>query len=439
MNAVTAQNLTPDTWLPSGEAPVIERAPAWFNDQQAAALSDYHQLGLPGIRDEQWCHTNLRALKSTSFQFPHTGSANDEVDSRALPDRVYPRMVFVNGVFNPERSMLSELPATIVCTSLATALAEHDDQLKAALGATLPDEKHGFHLLNSAFHSDGYVLLVPQNAVIELPIEMIFYHTDGVVSHTRNVIIAGTNSQCSIIERHVGQPGGTYLNNSITEIIANDGAHVDHSKIQSESDEAFHFGGVFIEQARDTKISTHNFGLRGKLIRNDVTANLVGQGGHIEMNGLVLGHGQQHTDNHTEVIHAVPNCTSDECYKTILDDRSRSVFRGRIVVAQDAQQTNADQQNNNLLLSDSAEADTKPQLEIYADDVKCSHGATVGQLDQKSLFYLQSRGIKLESARALLTFAFANEVLERVTIGSVREELTQLIAGELVGDLEAVL
>ena len=179
--------------------------------------------------------------------------------------------------------------------------------------------------------------------------------------------------------------------------------------------------------------------MNGLLTRNDIHTQLVGQGAHMEMNGLVLGKGRQHIDNHTEVTHAVPNCTSDEYYKSVLDDQSRSVFRGRIIVAQDAQQTLADQQNNNLLLSKRAEADTKPQLEIYADDVKCSHGATVGQLDESSLFYLKSRGISESAARGLLTFAFANEVVERIQIPAIQQELTSIIAGELLAGLEELI
>jgi len=229
------------------------------------------------------------------------------------------------------------------------------------------------------------------------------------------------------------------LNNVITEIVAGDNAHIDHYKIQQESNDAFHMGGVFINQAKSSQVKNHNIALSGLVTRNDIQTNLLGQGAHMEMNGLVVGQGRQHIDNHTQVNHVVPNCTSDEYYKTVLDDYSRSVFRGRIIVAQDAQLTNADQQNNNLLLSKNAEADSKPQLEIYADDVKCSHGATVGQLDPVSLFYLKSRGINTESANALLTFAFANEVIERIEVDSVRQELTQVLAGELLSGLEELL
>ncbi len=438
MSPVTATPNHQPSWLPSGSAPALRTAPSWFTELQDKAERHYQQLGLPGIRDEQWRYTSLRALKSAELTFA-TGPLNEA----RLPDSDLPRLVFVNGYFNALQSDLAGLPEGLLCTNLANALEHHADRLEEVLGTTLPDEAHGFQLLNSAYCRDGYVLFVEQGTVIDTPIEVIFQNDAGVASHCRNLVVAQANSQCTIIERHSStQPENThdvYLNNCLTEVVAGQGAHVDHYKLQSESSEAFHIGGIFIDQANGAQVTSHNIGLSGKLLRNDVVARLNGSGSHIEMNGLVLGSDQEHMDNHTEVVHAVPNCTSDEFYKTVLDDHSRSVFRGRIIVAQDAQQTNADQQNNNLLLSPNAEADTKPQLEIYADDVKCSHGATVGQLEQKSLFYLQSRGINIEAARALLTFAFANEVVERIKVDSIKQELTQLIAGELMNDIEGVL
>lgn len=422
-----------NAWLPQGEPEAIPSAPQWFSQLQQRAQQDYQQTGLPGVRDEQWRYTNLRALKNADLSFATRGL------SPVSPSPEHSiELVFINGFYHAELSNQAALPEGVVVTNLASALQQQSDGLEPIYGSTLPEQQHAFHLLNSAYATDGYVLIVPKGAVIEQPIVIRFEHTQGQASHTRNLILAGANSQCTVIERHTSQAAG-YFSNSVTEVIAQDGSNIDHYKLHQESDTAFHIGGVFTNQARDSHISLHNIGLDGSLLRNDVIANLIGQGSHVEMNGLVIGKDKQHIDNHTEVIHAVANCTSDEYYKAILDDQSRSVFRGRIVVAQDAQKTNADQQNNNLLLSPKAEADTKPQLEIYADDVKCSHGATVGQLEQKSLFYLQSRGINKEQARALLTFAFANEVIERVKVDSVRAELTQLIAGELVSDLEGMV
>ncbi len=412
--------------------PAAANDPAWLAALRESAIAQFAETELPGVRDEQWRYTNLRKLKSHSFKLSESqplGIALSETDQ--------PRIVFVDGILNAE---LSSALAIDAVSTLKKSIEQSAPSLEAQFGSTLPNRQHGFTTLNTAYAQDGYVINLSDNTVLNDVIEIVFVsQSSDTVSHTRNMIIAGNNTKCTVVERHIGKPETVYLANHITEVIAGDNAHIDHYKIQQESDDAFHIGGVFINQARSSTVKNHNIALSGLLTRNDVNSNLLGPGAHTEMNGLVLGKGRQHIDNHTEVSHAVPNCTSDEYYKTVLDDRARSVFRGRIIVAQDAQQTLADQQNNNLLLSSKAEADTKPQLEIYADDVKCSHGATVGQLDKASLFYLNSRGIDDESARALLTFAFANEVVERINVESVKQELTNIIAGELLSGLEELV
>lgn len=441
MSIASVKNATPETWLPSGEKPQWEALPNWLALRQNSAALQYEETGLPGLRDEEWRYTNLRALKSADLAFPSKPLAAVSIAPSDLP-----RLVFVNGHYSASLSSLNDLANDVIVTDLKSALVDHSDQLESVFGKALPaeTEQHGFTLLNSAHALDGYVVLLPKNTALDTAIEVVFMH-DGkqaIVTHSRNLVVAAAHSQCAIVERHIGgipHSDTPYLNNSITEIHAGDGAKVDHYKLQQESIKAFHVGGVYIKQARSSEVKTHSFALNGELLRNDVLVNLEGEGAHVEMNGLVLGQGQAHIDNHTQVNHLVPHCTSDEYYKTILDDKSRSVFRGRIIVAQDAQLTNADQQNNNLLLSQFAEADTKPQLEIYADDVKCSHGATVGQLDEKSLFYLQSRGIDRASAKALLTFAFANEVVQRINLDPIRKELSALLAGELVAEIGDLL
>ncbi|HAU67963.1 MAG TPA: Fe-S cluster assembly protein SufD [Gammaproteobacteria bacterium] len=406
----------------------------WLQQQRNVASAHFAKIGLPEIKDEEWRYTNLRQLKSTPLQTINQ-EGRPSVD---LPDSDNQRLVFIDGVFSAALSSFSKITDYVM--PMSKALEEQPQVVQEHFGKMLPaiDEQHGFTALNSAFFHDGYVVLLPNNTVLEEPIEMLFVagqNEQASMSHSRNLIVLGSNSQCTIVERFIAKQGSVYLANVVTEVAAGDNAHLDHYKIQQESDDAFHVGAVFMNQAANSQLATHNVTLTGLVTRNDIVSNLQGQGSHIEMNGLVIGHARQHIDSVTQVNHLVPNTTSDEFYKTILDDSSRAVFRGRIVVAQDAQLTNADQTNNNLLLSDTAEADSKPQLEIYADDVKCSHGATVGQLDEKSLFYLNSRGINNESARALLTFAFANEVVERVKVDSIREELTQLIAGELLEGL----
>lgn len=436
MNTSIAAEQT-QSWLDQhAELAVTGSDVAWLNEQRQTALAKFAQTGLPGVRDEDWRYTNLRALKSNQYQLVTDNTSSAELPVE-LPNTSNQRVVFVNGVFNAEQSQLGSDGAL---STLQAALHKQAELLEPHFGASLPTQAHGFTSLNTAYCQDGYVLNLSNSTVIDSPIEVFFINTQAdSINHVRNLIIAGANTQCTIIERHIGSAGEVYLSNNITEIIAGDNAHIDHYKILQESDAAFHMGGVFINQAANSQVTNHNVALTGLITRNDIHTNLLGQGAHMEMNGLVLGQGRQHIDNHTQVNHAVPNCTSDEYYKTVLDDQSRSVFRGRIIVAEDAQQTNADQQNNNLLLSKDAEADCKPQLEIYADDVKCSHGATVGQLDPTSLFYLKSRGIDHESANALLTFAFANEVIERVKVDSIRDELTQIMAGELLSGLEELV
>jgi len=383
------------SWLDAHEnTTLLGEGSEWLTQLREDALERFEKVGLPGVRDEDWRYTNLTALKNMDYSLSVPTSLNYD-----LAPANSPRLVFVDGHLDPQAS-------TGVCDkvhSLKGAL----EQVKDVFNTTLPAQQHGFTALNTAYAQDGYVIQLQAGQVLDGVLEVIFVsQTDGTVSHNRNIILAGANSKCTIVQ---------------------------------ESDDAFHMGGVFINQAKSSQLKNHNIALSGLVTRNDIHTNLLGQGAHMEMNGLVLGQGRQHIDNHTQVRHMVPNCTSDEYYKTVLDDHSRSVFRGRIIVAQDAQLTVADQQNNNLLLSDNAEADCKPQLEIYADDVKCSHGATMGQLDPTALFYLKSRGIDEASAQALLTFAFANEVIERTNVESVRDELSKIIAGELLSGLEELI
>lgn len=405
---------------------------AWLNDLRENALAQFKELGLPGVRDEEWRYTNLRKLKGNEYALTSPQSL-----SSALPETNHPRLVFVDGFYDAEHSTAQ---AVNNVSTLAQILAGSSDQLAERYSTSLPNKAHGFTALNTAYAQDGYVIQLANNQMLDDVLEVVFVsQSSDAVSHTRNLIIAGANTKCTVIERHIGAHDQVYLANNVTEIFAGENAHIDHYKIQQESDQAFHVGGVFIQQGRSSNVKNHNIALSGLIVRNDVNTELLGEGAHMEMNGLVLGTGRQHIDNHTEVNHAVPHCTSDEYYKTVLDDNARSVFKGRIIVAQDAQLTVADQQNNNLLLSKNAEADTKPQLEIYADDVKCSHGATVGQLDETSLFYLKSRGINEAQARGLLTFAFANEVVDRIEVESIKTELTKIIAGELLSGLEELV
>jgi Fe-S cluster assembly protein SufD len=443
MNSTTAQSAkTASLSLPKDMNIKLPGAGnAWLDSIRASAAKKFAENGLPTVRDEEWRYTDIRKLKRKTFSL--LNAVPDVQDILAqVPDYDLNRVVLVNGFFVAASSRL-KLPSGIQVRSLADVLENNADSIENLIGSTLPQDTHSFTDLNTAHCLDGVVVEVAANTKLDTPLEIIHISTADAnsssdttpVSHQRNLIIANKSAEIDIIERFVcADENASYLTNSVTEIIAHDNAKVQHYKVQQESANAFHIGSVFASQGRDANVTNHNMAIGGALVRNDIQLQLLGSGAQGGMNGLVVGHGKQHVHNHTEVDHRVPHCTSDEYYKTVLDDASRCVFRGRIIVAQDAQKTDAEQQNNNLLLSSEAEADSKPQLEIYADDVQCSHGATVGQLDKKSLFYLQSRGINQADAQRLLTFAFVNEVLERITFQPLQAELSQRFLGELLPD-----
>jgi len=406
----------------------------WLDKLRATAAQNFANQGLPTVRDEEWRYTDIRRLKRQNFSMQfNCGDVSQIVDS--LPSYDVTRIFLVNGLFAPAISK-DIIPSGVTVESLANKLV--DNSLQGILSSTLPSDRHAFIELNTAHCFDGVVITIAADTILDKPIEIVHVTTgseEATVSHARNIIIANKHVQAHIIERSVAlNTDNVYLNNSVTEIVAHDGAQLEHYKIQEEAPQAFHIGGVFVNQSRDSKVINHNIALGGSLVRNDIHFNLLGNGAHGGMNGLVIGKQSQHIHNHTEVDHRVPHCTSDEFYKNVLDDKSRAIFRGRIIVAQDAQKTAAEQQNDNLLVSADAEANTKPQLEIYADDVTCSHGATIGQLDQKSLFYFQSRGINKADAQRLLTFAFVNEVVDRISFEPLKNELTQRFLGELLPD-----
>jgi Fe-S cluster assembly protein SufD len=318
---------------------------------------------------------------------------------------------------------------------LARALAAAPADLEPCLGRIADPAAGGFVALNTAFINDGAYVRVDPGVCLDRPVHLVFAitGTDEVMTAPRILIVAGDNSRVAVIEHYVGLSGGAYLTNAVTEIVAGAGAHVEHCKIQLESTSAYHVATVQAHLDRGSRCVSRNFSLGARLARNDINAVLNGAGAECAMDGLFLAGGRQHVDNHTCIDHAVPDCTSRERYKGVLDGRARGVFNGRIVVRQDAQHTDAHQSNHNLLLSDDAEVDTKPQLEIFADDVRCSHGATVGNLDNDALFYLRSRGLDEPFARGLLTYAFMREVIDAVDAVPLRTALTDRVLVWLPG------
>jgi Fe-S cluster assembly protein SufD len=299
-----------------------------------------------------------------------------------------------------------------------------------------------FAALNTAFVRDGAFVRVARGTVVERPLHLVFVSSAAagpVVSYPRNLVLAGAGSQLAVVESYVGLEREVYFTDAVTEIALEDGAVVEHVKLQAESDKAFYFATLQARQARASQLVSHSFSLGGALVRNDLDTVFVEEGGECALNGLYLAAGRQHVDNHTAIDHARPHCTSRELYKGVLAGRARAVFNGKIVVRPDAQKTNARQTNRNLVLSDDTSVNSKPQLEIFANDVKCAHGATVGQVDKEALFYLRSRGLAAEVARDLLVYAFASELLDEIRTPAVREHLAARLAARLPGGAAALM
>ena len=340
------------------------------------------------------------------------------------------RLVFVNGHFHATLSVTGKLPAGVKVASLAAALTTDSAFIEQQLGRFALTDDNSFAALNQAFFLDGGFVHIPANQTVADPIQLIFISTakhNGDTIQPRNLIIAGAGSKATVIESYLAAEDVAYFTNAVTEIVAGDNAVLEHVKLQDEAPDAFHLATIAGNLGRASNVNVHSFALGAKLSRNNIRAKLAGEGLECILNGLYLTRGEQLADHHMIVEHAQPHCASHEYFNGILDDKSKGVFHGRIYVHPVAQKTDAKQTNKNLLLSDDATADTKPQLEIYADDVKCTHGATIGQLNDESIFYLRSRGLGKDTARRMLIHAFAGEIIERVKHAAVREELDKVI------------
>ena len=305
--------------------------------------------------------------------------------------------------------------------------------MKAILARYARFQSHAFVALNTAALEDGAFISIPRNAVVDEPIHLLFVSTateHPTVSHPRTLILAGENSQATIVETYVGPEGDVYFTNAVTEVVCAENAVIDHYKVQRESLAAFHIATMQVQLARSSNFTSHSIGLGGRLVRNDANAVLGGEGGECTLNGVYLANGRQLMDNHTAIDHAMPHCNSHEVYKGIIDGHARGVFNGKIFVRPDAQKTDAKQTNQTLLLSPDAQIHTKPQLEIFADDVRCTHGATIGQFSADALFYLRARGINKDDARALLTYAFASDIVSRIKVEPIRAQLDHALLSE---------
>ncbi len=407
--------------------------PKWLLPIRKAGLARFSEIGLPTTAHEDWRFTNTTPIIQLPFQpvfESNSQLAPEAVGKFIFADQPGSRLVFVNGHFNQALSRFENIPAGVKVSSLAAALASDAAFLEKHLGKYAAQADNGFTALNQAFFLDGGFIHVPAGKIVPDPIQLIYISTakeNGTTIHPRNLVIAEANSSVTILESYVSLGGSGYFTNAVTELFAGENAQLEFVKFQDEAADAFHIAAFHGEFGRASHVNVHSFALGAKLSRNNIRTKLAGEGLECVLNGLYLTRDEQLADHHMVVDHAQPHCASHEYFNGILDDKSRGVFHGRILVQPVAQKTDAKQTNKNLLLSDDAGADTKPQLEIYADDVKCTHGATIGQLNKESIFYLRSRGIGPETARRMLIHAFAGEIIERIKHESTREELDKLV------------
>jgi Fe-S cluster assembly protein SufD len=408
------------------------REPGWLSAARRAALGRFQALGLPTIRDEDWRFTSLAGLAPLELRRAAAPGPGAERALAAVRTEG-PRLVFLNGRFRPELSSGAGLPGGAVLTTLADALARWPDEVRAQLGRLAVPDAHAFVAANAALFEDGAFLRLPPHAAAEAPVSLVHVTDVGApaATHPRTLVVAGEGARATVAELFTGGAGAAYLTNAVTELVLGPGAEIEHVRLQVEAPAAYHVSVVHAEQAAGSALSSHAFTLGGKLSRAEIRARLAGEDARVAANGLYMAAGDQLVDNFSWVEHAVPRCTTSESYKGILDGRSRGVFSGRIRVLPGAQKTVAHQMSSNLLLSDDAVVDAKPQLEIFADDVKCGHGGTVGQLDAAALFYLRSRGLPEAEARSLLIWGFASEMVGLVAAPGLRARAKELVAARL--------
>ena len=397
------------------------------------AIRRFDMLGFPTNRHEEWRFTNIQPILKADLKpilGPHSGSAA-KGDIERLFFGTEHRLVFVNGYFVETLSSVGDLPKGVWCGSLAAA--QDQGVLRQHLAHYAKYDDSPFTALNTAFLRDGAFIHVPDNTELDEPIHILFLTKDaeGSLISPRNLIVIGANSRTSIVESYESLTGNSHLTNVVTEIVLGENSVLEHDRLQDEGLQAFHVSSAYVHQKAGSVLVSNSIALGGSIARSNVSAVLGGPGSECTLNGLSLSNGAQLIDNHTSIDHAQPNCQSHELYKAILDGKSRGVFNGKIFVRQDAQKTDAKQTNKTLLLSDEAMIDTKPQLEIFADDVKCTHGATVGQLEAEQVFYLRTRGIDETTARDILTFAFASDVVSRVHVEPLRNQLEARIHARL--------
>ena len=414
-------------------------APVWLKDLRLHGIEKFSEMGFPTTKHEDWRFTNILPL--TKIPFQHVAkSAGPAVRREEILKHIFVPssksvLVFINGHFDAKLSDLSGLPEDVIAGSLASFMTSRGEFIREHLNRDLPLQQHPFAALNAGFIHDGAIVHVPKGRSVAVPIQLLFASTikkeSSQVSYPRNLMVVEENASATFIESYVSLSEEVHLTNAVTEAFVAKEAAVDFVKIQRESEKAYHIGTVQVEQKSGSRFTAFSLALGGAIARNDI--NIIVNGDHCEtmLDGLYISANDQLIDHHTFIDHRLPNCSSREIFKGIVTGDSRTVFNGKIFVRQEAQKTDSKQTNKNLLLSDTATVDTKPQLEIFADDVKCTHGATVGGLDAASLFYVKSRGISEDAARAVLTVGFAGEVTNYINDEALRKHVDSLVIERL--------
>ena len=432
--ATVAELLSRLGFPPSGPGP------AWLTQARQASVEWATMRGFPTLKDEDWKYTRLGPLLDVPFERAEARAgrrvSSSTVEALAI-DATSIRLVFINGFFAPELSSMTGVPDGVTVTNLASVLAEGGAGLEPFFSHPFGEHDHAFTAVNTALAEDGAFIQVAADTLVTAPIELVFLSDaqgSPVVSNPRSLILAESGSRVAVVETYAGTTGAVMCTNAVTQVALGEGAQVEHYKIQDEPDTAFHLSLLDVRQGPDSRFSSGSVELGSKIARNEVRVRLEGDGADVAIDSLYLPFGDQHHDNPILIEHAAPRCTSRQLYKGIADDRGHGVFNGHIIVWPGAPGTDASQTNKNLLLSDHAEIDTRPRLEIFTDDVKCTHGAAVGALDEEALFYLRSRGVPHEAARALLTYAFAREMLDLIPSESLRTHVETLVSARLSSD-----
>ena len=433
MTETKIEPATSDHWeslFEAFEQRVEAKSPAWLMNLRRAGNAHFAELGFPTTDHEEWRFTNIRPIAELDPQAPPNNVRLTPDDIARFPFSDLPSrlVVFVDGKLHPELSTNGKNDGVKVL-DLAAAIEAESDILQQYLGRYARYDDNAFVALNTSMINDGAVIVIPAKQKVTEPIFLLFISTGkvaNVVTNPRVLVVANERSEAVVIEKYVSMGDEVHFTNAVTELILAESARLEHCKIQCENVNAFHVATIHSHQKRNSNLLTHSISLGGAIARNNVSPVLDAEGCECTMNGLYITHGTQLVDHHTTIHHAKPNCNSHEFYHGILDGKSQGVFNGKIFVRPDAQKTDAKQTNRNLLLSNEATINTKPQLEIFADDVKCTHGATVGQLEDEHIFYLRARGIGLEQARRMLVHAFASDIVNRISIEAIRNELDDL-------------